>query len=935
MQSNTHGKRTKENEAKQTLTKKTKTSQETPTLRNSSPGNVTTFNRYELQSDNYHSDNESNSEPAGAENGEKVGDSMNKHNLQLTDTKAINFLNSWNIEWIKNEIEIKEQTKEFLLYKYWLQQFEEESVGYNNNKECNLDTESRFYSPIRNNNQFNEPKTFIYNYLFYLDNMSQKFAFLTYISGLFSYLITRSKNLISGEDDSLKCEELSSSLNQEVYKIQLKKDVSFFKADHLFRFRNLLNEDSKEHLAIICKVKAYRYKDIFHHPDFPKLVISLRCSLKRWFSILKDKNINMNHFFERIKMLGILIDQENIYLLEMNAEEVQSETIKTTTTYMKYILKVSSYELAKKEEMAKAIVHLVRMVIYLDNLNLEENNDKTDRCDYVLADIDRTTRMISCVYKWVDHLQLEIMDSCVFLEKLFRVSRELPFGSAKEFKERISNILECESVEMEEEKLINLFDVNRILELITQGNANILISPNFIKTFNSQIQNNQLNIQCFYVDNTSQIDAIKKISFCKLRLVNDTDVTKFIGELNLSFKTLQNPPQQAQQPLSSYSSFNSDNSAKFLCANSTLFKQLQELHLNCESELERELLRFGLFNIKIQQRFKGSDRFCYYANCSSVYKEEDKVFLKLSTGRLENVSLMEKIVKENIRYPNISTIFRYGVISHKTLTENPYLNLLKGISPDDFSKLEINCNENLQYNIYYTIQEPLVKKEQYQNEIKQKEVKTIMVLLIKLFYDCLFGLKFLNNLNIMHCDLSMQNILFRKSNLNNIQGYYHGKILKYLKNLTTVNDELVIYDAVLIDLNNAHFISDNSYVKRESTTVYVTEPYCPSVHSFTEHHDLFSLGIIFAEYLKFILTGNYKFNMDAKDTVGYMKEIDRYFTIDNCDAFYNKFVKIVYEKLIKKMIWEYSNNKVQDFIVMLNFICEDILNCNLIGGMIK
>ncbi|KAL9649435.1 hypothetical protein ABK040_016217 [Willaertia magna] len=943
-QNNARSKRTKNQETK-TPTKKTKTSQEI-LVKNNPTRRTRLIDLYESSSD---TDSDYSSEPitlntipTSTENGEILGNLINKHNLQqLKDTETINFLNSWNIEWNNNEIEMTE--KEFSLYKYWLKQFEEESVGYNYNKECSLDTESCFYDLLSNSNQFYEPKTFIYNYFFYLDNPSLEITFLTNISGLFFYLTTRTKNLINGGDDSLKCEELTDSLCKKKLKIMLKKDVSFFKADHLFLFRNLLNEYSKEHLAMICKVKANRYKDIFHHPDFPKLVISLRCSLKRWFRILKDKNVNTKHFFERIKMLGILIDQENIHLLEMNAVEIQGEA-NVKKIYVKYILKVSSYKLAKKEEMAKAIVHLVRMIIYFDNLKLEENNDKTDRYDYALADTDLTSKMVSRVYKWVDHLELQIMDSFVFMDTCYRLCRnEKYFGSAKEFKERIASILEIEgeSIEIEEEKLISLFDANQMLELTTQGNVNILISPDFVKTFNSQILNNDLKIQCFYVDKTAQSGATKLISFCKLRLVNDIDISTLIEELNLSLstdnlnKTLQNPPQQTQQPLGSPSSSNSDSNAKFLSANSTLFEQLQELHSNSESELEKELLRFGLFNIKRKQRIKGSDRLCFYANCSSVYKEEDNIFLKLSIGRLENVSLMEKIVKENIRHPNISTIFRYGVISHKTLTSNPYLNLLKSISPDDFSKLEINCNDNLQSDIYYTIQEPLVKKEQYQNEIKKKEVKTIMILLIKLFYDCLFGIKFLNNLNIMHCDLSMQNILFRKSNLNHIQGYYHGKVLKYLKNLTTINNQLVIYDAVLIDLNNAHFISDYSHpVYRKSTTVYGTEPYCPSVHSFTEHHDLFSLGIIFAEYLKFILTGNYKFNADTKDTAEYMKEIDRYFTFDNRDTFYNKFVNMMYERLIKKMIWRYSKYKVQDFIVTLNFICEDIFKCNLNSEMI-
>ncbi|KAL9642512.1 hypothetical protein ABK040_011079 [Willaertia magna] len=426
--------------------------------------------------------------------------------------------------------------------------------------------------------------------------------------------------------------------------------------------------------------------------------------------------------------------------------------------------------------------------------------DKTDNYEYILADtIGTTNKTISYLNKWKERLNLGVMNEVSFWKAIISVMEQPPFENLNEFKERITKVFQCKSVEIEEETVFNFKQITLIEEVAARTNVNILIGPDFINTFNSQIHD-QLIIRCFYKKLQS---GDSNISICKLYLSSDMNVTALIEDLNLSLSidklqsNVKNPPKQTQQPLGSSSSSNSDNSGKFLSVNSTLFEQLQELHLRCEDVLEKELLRFGLYNIKIQQRFKDSDRFCYYAHCSSIYKEEDKVFLKLSMGRLENVSLMEKIVKENIRHTNISTIFRYGVISHKTLFENPYLNLLKVISFNDFSKLEINCNDNLQYDIYYTIQEPLVKKEQYQNEIKKKEVKTMMVLLIKLFYDCLFGINFLNNLNIMHCDLSMQNILFRKSDLNDTQGYYHGKLLKVLKNLT--DDKLVIYHAVLID----------------------------------------------------------------------------------------------------------------------------------------
>ncbi|KAL9655968.1 hypothetical protein ABK040_007589 [Willaertia magna] len=572
--------------------------------------------------------------------------------------------------------------------------------------------------------------------------------------------------------------------------------------------------------------------------------------------------------------------------------------------------------------------------------NLLNNNSqplKLDNYEHILIDTDNGTT-ISREYKWIDKLNLEIMSIPSFLAAFPFFIMKPPFENIKEFKEHITTLFK--SVKIEKENVYNYIQqYSSIYDASFLCNVKILIAPNFIKTFIIPDSNNQLIIQCFYLDKTLQTNS-PEISVCKLNLNNK----EIIESLNLSFNKLNNnaqylqhtlksqtTKQQSQQLLGSSNSSN-DCSAKFLCANATLFEQLQEIHLNSsESEipvdLEKELLRFGLYNIKIQQRIKGrsNDRFCYYAHCSSIHKEEENVFLKLSMGRLENVSLMERIVKENIRHSNISTIFRYGVISHKTLFENPYLNLLKVISPNDFSNYKLNINNStLQSNdIYYTIQECLVKREQYLNEIL-KEVKLVKLLLIKLFYDCLFGVKFLNQLNIMHCDLSMQNILFRKCNFNNFQGYYHGKLLKYLKKYL---NQFIIYDAVIIDLNNAHFISDSSKLRNITTNLFITEPYCPLIRSFTEHHDLFSLGIIFAEYLKFILDGNYKFNFEVGDTVGYLKEIDRYFTVD-CDnnAIYGEFITIIYEKLIKKMIWDYSNYKVQEFIVMLNNICKDILN---------
>ena len=166
------------------------------------------------------------------------------------------------------------------------------------------------------------------------------------------------------------------------------------------------------------------------------------------------------------------------------------------------------------------------------------------------------------------------------------------------------------------------------------------------------------------------------------------------------------------------------------------------------------------------------------------YKNKESYF-KITNREIDNVFVM-KLMKE-IRDPNICNIFYYGPVN---------------------SQLNITVQEKL---LNY---DELIKKMQSNQEYQGNSI--IRTIILKTLIGCLHALKCIHNKGIVHCDVSVHNIMFR---------------------MKTSYD----FDAVLIDFNNSKCLNSN----QQSILNYKDDytPQDPNIR-FTVKHDIFALSVV-------------------------------------------------------------------------------------------
>ncbi|EFC38186.1 predicted protein [Naegleria gruberi] len=166
------------------------------------------------------------------------------------------------------------------------------------------------------------------------------------------------------------------------------------------------------------------------------------------------------------------------------------------------------------------------------------------------------------------------------------------------------------------------------------------------------------------------------------------------------------------------------------------------------------------------------------------YKNKESYF-KITNREFDNVFVM-KLMQE-IRDPNICNIFYYGPVN---------------------SQLNITVQEKL---LNY---DELIKKMQSNQEYQGNSI--IRTIILKTLIGCLHALKCIHNKGIVHCDVSVHNIMFR---------------------MKTSCD----FDAVLIDFNNSKYLNSNQPSILNYKDDYT--PQDPNIR-FTVKHDIFALSVV-------------------------------------------------------------------------------------------
>ncbi|KAL9653361.1 hypothetical protein ABK040_001997 [Willaertia magna] len=255
-------------------------------------------------------------------------------------------------------------------------------------------------------------------------------------------------------------------------------------------------------------------------------------------------------------------------------------------------------------------------------------------------------------------------------------------------------------------------------------------------------------------------------------------------------------------------------------------QQRNESFTNCEFlfndlNLDYTFGKFKLSNIWNVSEITKSHCTCVYLIGRSILKNEcEKIFMKMTRFKdnLLPSDLVLKLIMQNNQSKNICKIFRSDFICHDS--ELVELLKFKGYFLD-FDNL-FKGNEG----IYYTVCEKLEDKSVFLKLLtSQKSLKCKIMLLLTFFENCLKGLQYLHKeSNIVHGDLSGENILFRP----------------ILGNTNTNNKS---------DNSNNNNSNDKS-----------TFPYQPVLEvKDLKQKDLYSLGIIFAEYIRFLMEGELEF----------------------------------------------------------------------------
>lgn len=229
-----------------------------------------------------------------------------------------------------------------------------------------------------------------------------------------------------------------------------------------------------------------------------------------------------------------------------------------------------------------------------------------------------------------------------------------------------------------------------------------------------------------------------------------------------------------------------------------------------------------MINYKIERQLVCNDR-CF-AFLSHTLGGED-VFVKLSIG----TKVEEKVMKDVPKHSNLVYIVKHECIS---------------IAPIGWKA--ILENHESKKICYITVTEPLEPYNNYLNygKIQKLSGSSKLRILTHLMMGVIKGVQELHKNKIVHGDLSLANIMFRKTGNEVEQGFE-------------------LKDAVITDMNCCYSMKHCMTGSIGSTRPFI----CDEDLFVTYEMDCFSIGVLLAHYLKLMITGNIWFSIPVTNAV--------------------------------------------------------------------
>lgn len=233
------------------------------------------------------------------------------------------------------------------------------------------------------------------------------------------------------------------------------------------------------------------------------------------------------------------------------------------------------------------------------------------------------------------------------------------------------------------------------------------------------------------------------------------------------------------------------------------------------------------------------------------------VFVKLSIGTVDE----EKVMSEVPKHMNLVQILK-----HERVNKAPI---------EWKTKMESEIQVKYAKMCYLTVTETLVSFDQYLSYSKIQKLSggSKLKILCHLMIGIMKGVKELHRKTIIHGDLSIWNVMFRKSNI-------------------VVENDFELHDAVIIDMNCSYSLTHSI-----TGTIGRTRPFvCGDDFLINTAMDIFSIGVLFAHYLKLMLTGDECFIQPVTNTIENQK----------CHSMISKYMNEAYETFSSVFGEEYA-----------------------------
>ncbi|KAL9655475.1 hypothetical protein ABK040_011870 [Willaertia magna] len=702
-------------------------------------------------------------------------------NIPLKDKPDIyNFCNSYLIHWNINEFTWfvpKEDNNELV-----------EKIKVQIENEINQPSQQQGF-------QLTTPFYYLHKHKYVFNDNSVEMTKQIVIAPILMY--NYNSNLVLGTDKRIKFAELTDLKQKENF-----EKSNYLQADLTFRYKI----NGEQPYIYIGKHKSKPCSTAMDHEDLKKLLMVMRSCLKNRAHKTHKEDI------EKLVIYGGLVANCTFYLFEMVPILVEKKSLLYRVSHV-------SYDLLEPKDCATLFINLQQTFnkIFQTKIRAAKqqstllNIEKAKKQTYstfkrivnfknfsfaayqAIVALDKAEKINSLINELLE--KHNIIDIFIFIKKLSVIETTLFFT------ERLSHYYRILVMIIEEESFSSYLLHNKIHKNENNKDCAIFIA---YKVENDLVEIQQATIKTEYAQ----------------KLLKDVIYFTFDNELQPKYENASLNISEKSEKIQQQRNESFTNSV-------FLFNDLN---------LDSTFGKFGLSDVWNISEITKNHCTSIYLNGHSILKNEcGKVFMKMTKFE-ENLlpsDLVLKHIMNNSQSKYICKIFRSDFICH----ESELMKLLK--SKGYF--LDFDNKFKGSEGIYYTICEKLEDKSVYFELLTtQKSLKVQFMLLLTFFKACLKGLQYLHKeLNIVHGDLSIENILFRPVLSNSDKS---GNV----KN----------YDPVIIDFDFSEFINSkpaNNF--RPGTFPY---QHVLEVEDLRQR-DLYSLGIIFAEYIRFLMEGEEKF----------------------------------------------------------------------------